>query len=54
MLRFGSQIDTQPLNDIDDTGKAGLARRVAAYFASAPPSRSPNSASPPAVSVRLS
>ncbi|ARG58491.1 replication initiator [Mycobacterium kansasii] len=33
MLRFGSQIDTQPLNDIDDTGKPGLARRVAAYLA---------------------
>lgn len=35
MLRFGSQIDTQPLNDIDDTGKPGLVRRVAAYLAKA-------------------
>ena len=33
MLRFGTQIDTQPLNDTDDTGKPGLARRVAAYLA---------------------
>ncbi|UGT94235.1 replication initiator [Mycobacterium ostraviense] len=33
MLRFGTQIDTQPLNDADDTGKPGLARRVAAYLA---------------------
>jgi hypothetical protein len=32
-LRFGTQIDTQPLNDTDDTGKPGLARRVAAYLA---------------------
>lgn len=33
MLRFGTQIDAQPLNDTDDTGKPGLARRVAAYLA---------------------
>ena len=33
MLRFGTQIDTQPLTDTGDTGKPGLARRVAAYLA---------------------
>jgi hypothetical protein len=33
MLRFGTQIDAQPLTDTGDTGKPGLARRVAAYLA---------------------
>jgi hypothetical protein len=33
MLRFGTQIDVQPLTGADDTGKPGLARRVAAYLA---------------------
>jgi hypothetical protein len=33
MLRFGTQIDVQPLSGADDTGKHGLARRVAAYLA---------------------
>jgi hypothetical protein len=33
VLRFGTQIDTQPLTARDDTGKPGLARRVAAYLA---------------------
>nr|WP_238600865.1 replication initiator [Mycobacterium celatum] len=33
MLRFGTQIDIQPLTGGDDTGKLGLARRVAAYLA---------------------
>ena len=33
ILRFGTQIDTQPLSDTDDSGKLGLARRVAAYLA---------------------
>ena len=33
MLRFGTQIDTQPLTGAGDTGKPGLARRVAAYLA---------------------
>ncbi|KLO30775.1 hypothetical protein ABW17_29245 [Mycobacterium nebraskense] len=33
MLRFGTQIDIQPLAGADDTGKLGLARRVAAYLA---------------------
>ena len=32
-LRFGTQIDIQPLTGADDTGKLGLARRVAAYLA---------------------
>jgi len=32
-LRFGTQIDVQPLTDAGDTGKHGLARRVAAYLA---------------------
>lgn len=32
-LRFGTQIDIQPLTGADDTGKPGLARRVAAYLA---------------------
>ncbi|MCV7258373.1 replication initiator [Mycobacterium shimoidei] len=33
MLRFGPQIDTQPLIAADDDAKPGLARRVAAYLA---------------------
>jgi hypothetical protein len=33
MLRFGAQIDTQPLTATGDTTKPGLARRVAAYLA---------------------
>jgi uncharacterized protein YjeT (DUF2065 family) len=33
MLRFGTQIDIQPLTGADDAGKPGLARRVAAYLA---------------------
>jgi len=33
ILRFGEQIDTQPLTAADETGKPGLARRVAAYLA---------------------
>jgi len=33
VLRFGAQIDTQPLTAHGDTGKPGLARRVAAYLA---------------------
>ncbi|MGH3968690.1 MAG: replication initiator, partial [Mycobacterium sp.] len=33
MLRFGTQIDVQPLTGADSTGKPGLARRVAAYLA---------------------
>jgi hypothetical protein len=34
VLRFGAQIDTQPLTAAGDTGKpGGLARRVAAYLA---------------------
>jgi hypothetical protein len=33
MLRFGTQIDIQPLTGADDTGKPGLTRRVAAYLA---------------------
>ncbi|BCO67497.1 replication initiator [Mycobacterium intracellulare] len=32
-LRFGTQIDVQPLTGADETGKPGLARRVAAYLA---------------------
>ena len=32
-LRFGSQIDTQPLTSTNDTETSGLARRVAAYLA---------------------
>ncbi|MBO0884374.1 MAG: hypothetical protein J2P17_29400, partial [Mycobacterium sp.] len=33
VLRFGTQIDTQPLTAAGETGKPGLARRVAAYLA---------------------
>jgi len=33
MLRFGAQIDTQPLTATGDTTKPGLARRLAAYLA---------------------
>jgi len=33
ILRFGSQVDAQPLSDAADTGKSGLARRVAGYLA---------------------
>jgi hypothetical protein len=33
VLRFGAQIDTQPLTATGDTSKPGLARRVAAYLA---------------------
>lgn len=33
MLRFGTQIDVQPLTGDGDTGNHGLARRVAAYLA---------------------
>jgi hypothetical protein len=33
MLRFGTQIDIQPITGADDAGKPGLARRVAAYLA---------------------
>ena len=33
MLRFGAQIDTQPLTATGDTTKPGLARRVTAYLA---------------------
>jgi replication initiator protein RepSA len=33
ILRFGTQIDTQPLTTGSETGKTGLARRVAAYLA---------------------
>jgi hypothetical protein len=33
MLRFGAQIDAQPLTATGDTTKPGLARRVAAYLA---------------------
>jgi hypothetical protein len=33
VLRFGAQIDTQPLTASDDTAKPGLTRRVAAYLA---------------------
>ncbi|HSS25949.1 MAG TPA: replication initiator [Mycobacterium sp.] len=33
MLRFGAQVDTQPLIAAGDSGKPGLARRVAAYLA---------------------
>jgi hypothetical protein len=33
MLRFGNQIDVQPLTGAGDTGKPTLARRVAAYLA---------------------
>jgi hypothetical protein len=33
MLRFGTQIDIQPLTGADDTAKPGLAWRVAAYLA---------------------
>ncbi|MBO0880091.1 MAG: plasmid replication initiator protein, partial [Mycobacterium sp.] len=32
-LRFGTQIDTQPLTAAGETGKPGLARKVAAYLA---------------------
>ncbi|KZS85808.1 replication initiator [Mycobacterium persicum] len=33
MLRFGTQIDIQPLTGASDTGELGLARRVAGYLA---------------------
>ncbi|WP_201409506.1 replication initiator [Mycobacterium paraintracellulare] len=33
ILRFGEQIDTQPLTAAEETGNPGLARRVAAYLA---------------------
>jgi hypothetical protein len=33
ILRFGTQIDIQPLSGADDSGKPGFARRVAAYLA---------------------
>jgi hypothetical protein len=33
VLRFGTQIDTQPLTAGSETGKTGLGRRVAAYLA---------------------
>jgi len=33
IVRFGSQVDAQPLSDTGDTAKPGLARRVAAYLA---------------------
>ena len=33
MLRFGTQIDIQPVTGHGDSGKPGLARRVAAYLA---------------------
>ena len=33
LLRFGTQIDAQPITATGDTGKPGLARRVAAYLA---------------------
>ena len=33
ILRFGTQIDIQPLGGAEDAGKPGLARRVAAYLA---------------------